>query len=63
MMRLTVRLGGTITGEHGVGYAKRDFLPLEQAGNVIDLQLQLKAVFDPLGLFNPGKIFSPAKTA
>ncbi|MFT3843408.1 MAG: FAD-linked oxidase C-terminal domain-containing protein [Myxococcaceae bacterium] len=62
MMRLTVRLGGTITGEHGVGYAKRDFLPLEQAGNVIDLQLKLKAVFDPLGLFNPGKIFAGGKS-
>ncbi len=59
MMALTVQLGGTITGEHGVGYAKRAFLSLEQAPGVIDLQLKLKSAFDPEGLFNPGKIFPP----
>lgn len=57
MMRLTVEVGGTITGEHGVGYAKRDFLPLEQSPGVIAVQKQLKALFDPKGLLNPGKMF------
>lgn len=57
MMKLTVELGGTITGEHGVGVAKRDFLPFEQPPEVIALQKRLKALFDPLGVMNPGKIF------
>ncbi|MBX7099168.1 MAG: FAD-binding protein [Myxococcaceae bacterium] len=57
MMRLTVELGGTITGEHGVGYAKRSFLAFEQSPGLIALQRQLKAAIDPLGLMNPGKIF------
>ena len=57
MMRITVELGGTITGEHGVGYAKRKFISLEQGPGLIALQKRIKAVFDPPGLFNPGKIF------
>jgi glycolate oxidase len=52
-----VGLGGTITGEHGVGAAKRHLLALEQSPELIDLQRQLKAVFDPAGILNPGKIF------
>jgi glycolate oxidase len=59
MMRITVELGGTITGEHGVGYAKRKYLPIEQHEKVIALQKGIKAVFDPHGLMNPGKIFPP----
>jgi glycolate oxidase len=57
MMRLTLDLGGTITGEHGVGYAKRDFLALEQSPGVIAVQRSLKALFDPAGVLNPGKMF------
>ncbi len=57
MLRLTVEVGGTITGEHGVGHAKRDYLAFEQAPGVIALQKRLKAMFDPRGLMNPGKIF------
>ena len=59
MLRMTLERGGTITGEHGVGYAKRDFLPLEQGEPLITLQRGLKAFFDPSGLLNPGKIFPP----
>jgi glycolate oxidase len=59
MMRVTVSLGGTITGEHGVGFAKREFIAWEQAAPLIALQRGIKAVFDPAGLFNPGKIFPP----
>ena len=58
MAELAISVGGTITGEHGVGLAKRDLLPLEQSAAVLQLQRQLKAVFDPQGLLNPGKIFS-----
>ncbi len=57
MAELAISVGGTITGEHGVGLAKRDLLPLEQSTGVLQLQRQLKAVFDPQGLLNPGKIF------
>jgi glycolate oxidase len=57
MAELAVSVGGTITGEHGVGLAKRDLLPLEQSPGVLLLQRQLKALFDPQGLLNPGKIF------
>ena len=59
MAELAISVGGTITGEHGVGLAKRDLLPLEQSQGVLQLQRQLKALFDPAGLLNPGKIFQP----
>ncbi len=61
MMRVTVELGGTITGEHGVGYAKRNFLAFEQRPELIALQRSIKSLLDPTGLFNPGKIFPPEK--
>ncbi len=54
-----LELGGTITGEHGVGLAKRRFLPLEQPPELLALQRRLKALFDPKGILNPGKIFLP----
>jgi glycolate oxidase len=57
ILRTAVDLGGTITGEHGVGLAKRDFLEYEQGKEMVAVQRRLKAVFDPLGILNPGKIF------
>ena len=57
MLRETIAMGGTITGEHGVGLAKIAFLPLEQGPALIALQKQIKRVFDPLGILNPGKMF------
>lgn len=57
LMEITVELGGTITGEHGVGTAKKKYLPLEQSRAVIGLQQRLKVALDPLVIFNPGKIF------
>jgi glycolate oxidase len=57
LLRAAVDLGGTITGEHGVGLAKRDFLEYEQGREVVALERRLKALFDPLGILNPGKIF------
>jgi glycolate oxidase len=57
ILRAAVDLGGTITGEHGVGLAKRDFLEYEQGRAVVALERKLKALFDPLGILNPGKIF------
>lgn len=55
--RAAVDLGGTITGEHGVGWAKRKLLVMEQGQAVVDFQQRLKMLFDPAGILNPGKIF------
>ncbi|WP_031067330.1 FAD-binding oxidoreductase [Streptomyces sp. NRRL WC-3742] len=56
IMALGLELGGTITGEHGVGLLKRDWLARELGPVGLELQRQLKAVFDPLGILNPGKM-------
>lgn len=56
LMETCVNAGGTITGEHGVGLDKRDFLPLIFSDDDMDTMLQVRAAFDPLGLCNPGKI-------
>jgi glycolate oxidase len=57
LFRLTIELGGTLTGEHGVGILKAPYLPLEQAPELIALQERVKDLFDPHGILNPGKIF------
>jgi glycolate oxidase len=57
MMAITVELGGTITGEHGIGLAKKRFLPLEQSFALRELQKKLKVFFDPSVCLNPGKIW------
>jgi glycolate oxidase len=57
LFRDTVALGGTLSGEHGIGILKAPYLPLEQSADLISLQRDLKRVFDPEGLLNPGKIF------
>jgi glycolate oxidase len=61
LFRAVIALRGTLSGEHGIGLAKAEFLPLEQSDELIDLQRRLKAVFDPKGLLNPHKIF-PRRT-
>ena len=53
-------LGGTITGEHGVGLAKKTFLPAALGDASLTLLRQLKRTLDPDGILNPGKIFDPA---
>jgi glycolate oxidase len=52
-----VQLGGTITGEHGVGLAKKSFLPRALGDASLGLMKQLKRTLDPQGILNPGKIF------
>jgi glycolate oxidase len=52
-----LRLGGTLTGEHGVGLLKRRWLRDELGDDSYDLQRRLKTVFDPEGILNPGKVF------
>jgi glycolate oxidase len=57
LFHAVIAMRGTLTGEHGVGTSKADFLPLEQSRELIALQQRIKAVFDPKGILNPGKIF------
>jgi glycolate oxidase len=52
-----VRLGGTITGEHGVGLAKKSFLPKFLGGAQMRVTRELRRVLDPNGILNPGKMF------
>ncbi|MFF1635798.1 FAD-binding oxidoreductase [Leifsonia sp. NPDC058248] len=57
LFRTAIELGGTLTGEHGVGVLKRRWLADELGPDSYDLQVKLKSVFDPLGILNPGKVF------
>ena len=56
------KLGGTLSGEHGIGSKRSRYLPLVMDPVVIDLQRRIKKTFDPLNILNPGKIFPPADT-
>ncbi len=52
----TLALGGQITGEHGVGFVQRNYLKMAYPPHQIELMRQLKRVFDPAGILNPGKV-------
>ena len=52
-------LGGTITGEHGVGRLKRAWLPAYLGDDVMALTRRIKDALDPLGILNPGAILEP----
>jgi glycolate oxidase len=55
--RLTLSLGGTITGEHGIGATRRKYLPLALDAVQIEVQRRIRDVFDPNHILNPNKIF------
>ncbi|WP_085207602.1 FAD-binding oxidoreductase [Streptomyces sp. Amel2xC10] len=57
IMALGLELGGTITGEHGVGVLKKEWLAREIGPVGVEMQRGIKQVFDPLGILNPGKLF------
>ena len=57
ILRLCVAMGGSITGEHGIGMEKRAYLPEMFSADEIDCFRRLRAAFDPLGIANPGKMF------
>ena len=57
VLRAALDLGGTITGEHGVGTQKRRHLVWELGAAEIARQRAVKAVFDPAGIMNPGKVY------
>ena len=52
---LAVRLGGSVSGEHGVGWVKRHALERQWSPRALDLHAAVKAAFDPQGVMNPGK--------
>jgi glycolate oxidase len=60
LYKTVARLGGTISGEHGIGSKRSHYLPLVMDPVLIELQRRIKRVFDPLNILNPGKIFPPA---
>lgn len=57
LFEAVVALGGTLSGEHGIGALKAPYLGLEQSDALIAVQRELKATLDPKGILNPGKIF------
>ena len=57
ILKMCVAMGGSITGEHGIGVEKRDYLPDMFSADEIDCMKRLRAAFDPQGIANPGKMF------
>jgi glycolate oxidase len=51
-----LRVGGALSGEHGIGVEKRDLMPSNFSDLDLDAQARLKEVFDPVGVFNPHKV-------
>jgi len=58
LFEITLRLGGTLSGEHGIGITKAKFLEKEVGKTGIEVMRKVKKAFDPDGIINPGKIFS-----
>ncbi|KKL59573.1 hypothetical protein LCGC14_2213970 [marine sediment metagenome] len=57
LYQITASLGGTISGEHGIGHKRKAYVPLVMAEPVIDLMRAIKRAWDPNNILNPGKIF------
>jgi glycolate oxidase len=57
ILRLCVQVGGCLTGEHGVGVEKRELMGVQFSLADLELQMQVKSVFDPRWLLNPAKVF------
>ncbi|RZL14137.1 MAG: FAD-binding protein [Pedobacter sp.] len=57
IFELTTQLGGTISGEHGIGLVQKEFMPIKYSEISLNLMRGIKKVFDPNGIMNPGKIF------
>jgi glycolate oxidase len=57
LYRIVAGLGGTISGEHGIGSKRAHYLPIVMDPTLIALQKRIKQAFDPLNILNPGKIF------
>lgn len=62
ILKACVEMGGTISGEHGIGSEKNDYMPLMFSENDLRMMKDLKNVFNPGNLLNPGKIFPTSRT-
>jgi glycolate oxidase len=60
LFAFALTLGGTLSGEHGIGVLKRRWLRDELGDDQLEIQKQIKAVFDPQNILNRGKVFDPA---
>jgi glycolate oxidase len=56
LYRSAIALGGTVTGEHGIGAARRPFLEAQAGADAVAVMRAIKAALDPLGILNPGKV-------
>jgi glycolate dehydrogenase FAD-linked subunit len=61
IIKACIEMGGSLTGEHGIGLEKREFMPLMYSPDDLEAMRKVKKVFNPDGLLNPGKIFPTAK--
>ncbi|MDA9262241.1 FAD-binding protein [bacterium] len=58
LFEFTVSLGGTLSGEHGIGYVQKDYMDIAFNKVELDILKSIKNVFDPTGIMNPGKLFA-----
>jgi len=56
IFELCVKLGGTLSGEHGIGLVQKNYMPIAFTNIELDLMRSIKRVFDPKGILNPGKV-------
>jgi glycolate oxidase len=56
IFELCVKLGGTLSGEHGIGLVQKNYMSIAFTNIELDLMRSIKRVFDPKGILNPGKV-------
>jgi len=56
LYRAALDLGGTVTGEHGIGAARRDWLEIQRGADAVRFMRAIKTALDPIGILNPGKV-------
>jgi glycolate oxidase len=56
LYRAAIAMGGTVTGEHGIGASRRAFLEEQVGPDAVDVMRAIKAALDPLGILNPGRV-------
>ncbi|MFB0519751.1 MAG: FAD-binding oxidoreductase, partial [Acidobacteriota bacterium] len=59
VLRKVIELGGSLSGEHGIGFTKAPYISMELDQQTINLMKSIKKIFDPNNILNPGKIFPP----
>jgi glycolate oxidase len=56
LYRAALELGGTVTGEHGIGAARREWLEIQRGEDAVRVMRAIKGALDPLGILNPGRV-------